>query len=287
MTGNILDDPGTDGNNTGGNDGSFIESLPEELRGEETLGKFKDVGGLAKSYLEAQKMIGSSIRIPSEDASEDAHKEFYEKLTGVKGVVKLPGEDDKDGWDAFYNKLGRPAKAEDYKLNVPEGTEYDEQLFLDDAKLAHEGGFTQKQMDMIVSQRLAERDALIDQLSSSQDATAKELKNRWGAEYNNNIALAKAVGREYEAEYGDEFKKLFSGPTANNAALVAMMADLGSYLHEKGHAGVQSATGPGMSKAEALERIAEININKEHPYWKGDKDAVQKMFKLQQVANPT
>ena len=37
---------------------SFLDTLPEDLRGEPSLRNFTDVGALAKSYTHAQRMIG-------------------------------------------------------------------------------------------------------------------------------------------------------------------------------------------------------------------------------------
>ena len=45
------------------------QHLPEDLRDNDTLSKFKDVGALGNSYLELQKMVGSRIKLPAEDAS--------------------------------------------------------------------------------------------------------------------------------------------------------------------------------------------------------------------------
>ena len=52
----------------------FRSSLPEDLREEASLADIKDVGSLAKSYVNAQRMLGSSIRIPGQDAGEEQMK---------------------------------------------------------------------------------------------------------------------------------------------------------------------------------------------------------------------
>src|SRR5690349_5364801 len=45
---------------------SWTSSLQEELRKEAGLAKFKDISGLAKSYLEAEKRISGSVKLPTE-----------------------------------------------------------------------------------------------------------------------------------------------------------------------------------------------------------------------------
>jgi hypothetical protein len=50
---------------------SFLDSLPEDLRGEPSLRNFNDVGALAKSYTHAQRMIGGDkIGKPSQSATK-------------------------------------------------------------------------------------------------------------------------------------------------------------------------------------------------------------------------
>ena len=66
---------------------NWRDSLAEDLRSEPSLKDFKDINSLAKSHVSAQKMLGGSIRIPGEDASDEARQEFYSKLSNVEGVV--------------------------------------------------------------------------------------------------------------------------------------------------------------------------------------------------------
>jgi hypothetical protein len=60
---------------------SFLESLPEELRNEPSLRTFTDPGSLAKSYVNAQRMIGADkVAIPSKSATSDEWREVYTRL---------------------------------------------------------------------------------------------------------------------------------------------------------------------------------------------------------------
>ena len=58
----------------------WIGTLPEDLQANSSLHKFKDTGGLAKSYMELEGKMGNSMRVPGADAGETAHKEFAEEL---------------------------------------------------------------------------------------------------------------------------------------------------------------------------------------------------------------
>ena len=70
-------------------------SLSDEIRSDKSLENIKDVEGLAKSYVHAQKLVGADkIPVPNKFATE------------------------KD-WDAVYEKLGRPKDASGYKYDLP------------------------------------------------------------------------------------------------------------------------------------------------------------------------
>ena len=63
-----------------GDNGSWLSSLPEEIRKAESLTKFKDVPSLAQSYLEAEKSLNSRIAVPKSDAPDEEWHKFYTRL---------------------------------------------------------------------------------------------------------------------------------------------------------------------------------------------------------------
>lgn len=80
---------------------TWFDQLSEETKGDEkiikTLSKFNKVEDLAKSYTELQKLMGSRIELPKDDASEEA-------LT------------------AFWTKLGKPKDKDGYSIKAEEDT---------------------------------------------------------------------------------------------------------------------------------------------------------------------
>jgi hypothetical protein len=86
---------------------------------------FKDPKALAKHAFNQEKLVGSSIRVPGENATDE------EKA-------------------AYLDKLGRPKTPTDYKLDVPkdlpEGLPYDGEFAKAAAAKAHELGLTQAQL---------------------------------------------------------------------------------------------------------------------------------------------
>src|SRR5947209_19762841 len=60
-----------------------------------SLASIKDVGALAKGYIEGQKFVGGSIRLPND---------------------KMKPEETEKAWNDIYGKLGRPESADKYDL---------------------------------------------------------------------------------------------------------------------------------------------------------------------------
>ena len=76
---------------------NFLESLPEYLRSEPSLRTFTDPASLAKSYVNAQRMIGADkIPKPGKSWTDDQYNEFY-------------------------NSVGRPDSADAYDMNLGDG----------------------------------------------------------------------------------------------------------------------------------------------------------------------
>jgi len=73
---------------------AWLDGLPDELKADKTLARFKTVEDLAKGVVERQAMLGNRI--------------------------ELPKADDPDSFTRFAAAI-RPEKAEDYKIEVPEG----------------------------------------------------------------------------------------------------------------------------------------------------------------------
>lgn len=154
-----------------GEDGSFNEGwkemLPEDIRHELSLDTVRDLPGLAKQFVHAQKMIG-------------------------KNKITLPGEHATDSEvDAFHRALGRPETPDDYQLNVPDEIkgEFDENLLGQAKKMAHQLGLPQKAFDALIQFRTVEIEAG---------------KRAYEAEQQQQFEEAEQVITEYAGEAIDE-----------------------------------------------------------------------------------
>ena len=126
-----------------------------------------------------------------------------EKLVGQKGKP-IPAADDAEGWEKFYNELGRPENPDGYKLDLPQ--EYNPELVKFFREAAHKSGLNDKQAAAFMERYLDFEHAFMEervkQVETRVTAAQSELRQEWGAKYDANINLAKrgadALGLEQQ-----------------------------------------------------------------------------------------
>jgi len=267
---------------------SFLNSLSEDLQSDPSLADFKDVNSLAKSYISAQHMLGSSVRIPSQDASDEVKNEFYSKLTSVPGVIRLPDANDQEGIDKLYNTLGRPQSADGYKLDIGEDIPLDENAQNEFFELAHKIGLTQSQVKVLADYELNKVQEQSYSYEQSYSASEQLLKEQWGPDYNNRLQGAKATLSAYQDKYPDAVNELINSPAGNNPVILSILADMQPMLHEKGLIQGANTVQYGMTPEEALAQAKEIQNNPDHDYNSSDNRkrdlAIEKVKKLYEIA---
>lgn len=158
-------------------DTGWLDALPEELKGFAQNKAWKSPEHAVESYRNLEKMMGQKTRA-------------------------VPADDDAAGWEKFYNDMGRPEKPADYKFDLP--SEYNPDLVDFFSNAAHKVGLSKKQADAFLEQYLDFENAFRVERGKQQDtrvaAAQGELRQEWGAKYDENINLAargaKAVGLE-------------------------------------------------------------------------------------------
>jgi hypothetical protein len=228
----------------GGNAGTdWRASLPEELRADPSIKDFKDIGGLTKSFIEAQKLVGGSVRLPKADASDEE-------------------------WGKFYTRLGRPDAADKYELKrpaVPEGVPYDEGLEKNFKAWAHEAGLHPRQAQRLLDRFTAAQAENLTTYRKGMETGIAELKKEWGANFDKNAALAVKAVNELG---GDEIKGLLdSTGLGNHPALVKFFANLGAQLGEDTIVLGDGPTTQDEGSRDAIQlKINEIRNDPKHPY---------------------
>lgn len=250
-------------------DSSFLSSLSDDLKSNESLKKFKDIDSLAKSYVNLQSMVGSSLRIPSQDASAEAKEEFFKKLESVEGIARLPSKEDEAQFLNFMNKLGRPESPDAYEIPQVESLLKDEVKMKAAAEfkaLAHNLGLTNKQAKALMEMDLQRVSAKEEEVVSFAERGVQALKKEFGEAFEGRAQLASAMAKELVKKY-PEFKDSLRDPSiAYNPVLIHALAELGKVNQERGTLG-SNVKSSSLTPAEIHARISEIQSNKADPYW--------------------
>lgn len=271
------------------NDVNFGDLLSDDVKALSNVKDFQTADDLAKSYVELQRMVGNSVRIPSEDASDEVKSEFLEKIKDVEGLMLKNDED-------FYKKLGRPDSPEEYNfselmsedaLNNP--NTFDKEME-DFRSIAHENNLTSAQAQALVEMRRKTVESEQIERQEYQSHSQETLKKLWGSDYQNRLEGAAKVRDIYRAKYGDDMDKLIKGSAGDNPVLLSIMSDLAVLYTEKGHSGMSGAKF-GLTAEGAQQKIYEkkadagftaILNDDMHPQHKA---AVKELTHLYQVAN--
>lgn len=268
----------------GGGAPNWRDGIPEDIRASEALKDFKDVGALAKSYVETKALVGRSLRLPGPDASEADKKAFREELKKkVPTLIELP-EDEKQFEEVasqLWKRLGKPDDEKGYPAikDLPEGVEVNEDEI---RQLAKGLGLTRKQYAQLVSGVVEDRKKRVELESESRKALKKELGEAFDERLSAAAAAAKQLG--YSDERVAQIQKgLVSVEDAK--AWINVAKALGKESRDLG--GGPESRGPGkLTPAEAREQIAEIYRNPDftNPQSPRYRDLVEKNLKLHQIA---
>ncbi len=301
-----------DGENSGEN--TFLASLPEGIRAHEGLKDVKDAGDLATRYTAAITPKPFAEMLPKDIAGEAVFKDLKDldglarsyhgqaKLLGVPKdqLLRLPADDKPESWAPIYDKLGRPEKADGYKLTVPEGMTFNPETAKPILEKAHELGVSQKQLDGLYGTMIgvgkSNADAAKAKSEGETAAAQQALKTEWGQAYDQKIADATRAIEHFatEMKLGDGLMKdLEKSGLGNNPALAKLFAGLAANLKEDGKlTGKSTGSGSLASPTEAKQNINALRQDKTFMAAYTDKrhaghaDAMAKMEALHQQAYP-
>lgn len=224
----------------------FLSSLPEDLRADPSLSKFKSNGDLGKSYLELQKKMGSAIKVPGADAKPE-------------------------DWDKIYTTLGRPEKPEGYeftKQTLPEGVNADTELEVAAKSWAHKAGLHPRQAQALYDEFSKFQMDRIAKFNGERTAGVEAIKKEWGADFDKNIGLAQRAVIEVEKQLGVEAGTLKAELDAtglgNSPTLIKHFASLGSKTAESPL--ILGDGQVGDSEAGLLAQIDAIQRDPKHAY---------------------
>ena len=155
---------------------SWKDSISEVYRNDPNIEKFTEADALAKSYINAVKMIGQDkIAIPTNNSTQEA-------------------------WDEAYEKLGRPESPEKYALDAKSDVvPFDENAIKSFAEQSHKLGLNNKQAQGILefyknNMEGSEQQAKID-TETAQSQAEQELRQEWGRDFEGKVKQAGALAK--------------------------------------------------------------------------------------------
>ena len=247
---------------------SWKEAIPEELRNDPNISKFTELEALAKSYVNATRMIGQDkVAVPNNNSTEDQ-------------------------WNEVYDKLGRPESADKYKLEVKSDVvPLDEGAIKQFAENAHQLGLNNKQAQGILefyknSMEGSAQQSKID-TETAQANAEQELRKEWGSNYEANIKKAGSVAK---ANMNPEIldMELKDGTRlGDHPAIIKGFANIANILSEDKLVSTESENVSQGTDYEA--EISKIVNDRDGPYWNKshpDHDkVVQQVFTLRTMMN--
>lgn len=211
-----------------------------------------------------------------------------------RNKVPIPGDNAKpEDWDLVYNSLGRPKDPDGYKLpqvQLPEGfPEISPQRQAEFKKVAHELGLLPGQVSKLyewyVKGGVGEFTQAKEQRDLELGKAEVALRREWGKAYEQNIVQARRVLEKFG---DDNIKALIEEGMGNNPHFIKFLANVGKQMSEDGIKGVP--TRATMTPEEAQRKVAEIQGNPAHPYWKREHPehvyALEMMKDLMEAAHP-
>jgi len=206
-------------------------SLSDEIRADKSLENIKDVEGLAKSYVHAQKLVGADkIPVPNKHATEE-------------------------DWKEVYKKLGRPEDASGYKYDLPEDQTIDETALKNFSDQAHKLGLLPGQANGMVkfynemqAASLQEQDSVA---IAARENSSKELKQEWGQAYDqkisqaNNLAKTVGIGELFDTNLADGTK------LGDNPVMIKAFAELAAKMGEDS---ITQSSGPIYQTPAQIEK---------------------------------
>ena len=247
---------------------SWKDSISEEYRNDPNIEKFTEADSLAKSYINAVKMIGQDkIVIPTKNSSQEA-------------------------WDEAYAKLGRPESADKYALNVKSDVvPFDETAIKSFAEQSHKLGLNNKQAQGILefyknNMEGSAQQAKID-TETAQSQAEQQLRQEWGRDFEGKVKQAGALAK---ANINPEVLDMtLSNGTrlGDHPEIIKGFAKIANMMSEDKIVATESENVNTVADIES--EISAITNDTDGPYWNKqhpDHDKiVQQVYTLREMLN--
>ncbi len=248
---------------------SWKNSISEEFRKDPSIEKFTEIDALAKSYINATRMIGQDkIVIPTKNSTQEA-------------------------WDEAYEKLGRPESPDKYNLKIESDViNMDENAIKSFAEQSHKLGLNSKQAEGILdfyknNMEGSAQQSKID-TETAQAQSEQELRSEWGRDFDAKVQQAGAIAKaNINPEVLD--MTLSSGiRLGDHPEIIKGFSKIANMMSEDKIVSTESENVNSVADIES--EISAITNNTDGPYWNKqhpDHDkVVQQVYTLREMAQP-
>ena len=247
---------------------SWKETISEEFRNDPNISKFTEIDELAKSYINATRMIGQDkVAVPNENSTDDQ-------------------------WQEVYGKLGRPESPDKYKLEVQSETApLNDTAIKQFAENAHQLGLNNKQAQGILEFYKNSMEGSIQQArvdtETAQANAEQELRKEWGRSYDENIKKAGAIAKANMSEDILNMELKDGTRIGDHPSVIKGFASIANLMSEDKLVSTESENVDRGTDYEA--EISKLVNDRDGPYWNKshpDHDkVVQQVFTLRTMIN--
>jgi hypothetical protein len=254
---------------TGGDTpGNWKTSISEEFRNDPSIEKFTEIDALAKSYINATKMIGQDkLVIPTNNSTEDQ-------------------------WNEVYEKLGRPDSADKYALDInSEIVSMDEGAVKSFAEQSHKLGLNNKQAQGILEFYKNNMEGTAQQsridTETAQTQAEQQLRQEWGRDFEGKVKQAGALAKANINPEVLDMQLQDGTRIGDHPEIIKGFAKIAGMMSEDK---ILSSENENTDTSKDIEsEISAISNDKNGPYWNKnhpDHDkTVQKVYTLREMLN--
>jgi hypothetical protein len=249
--------------------GNWKTSISEEFRNDPNIEKFTEIDALAKSYINATRMIGQDkVAVPNKNSTEDQ-------------------------WNEVYSKLGRPETADKYALNIEsEAVAMDESAMKSFAEQSHKLGLNNTQAQGILefyknNMESNMQRATVD-TETAQAQAETELRAEWGKEFDSNVSKASALAKANMNPEILDLQMQDGTRIGDHPEIIKGFAKIAGMLSEDKLVSTESESVNSMKDIQS--EISAITNDTTGPYW-NDKHPdhakmVQQVYTLREMSQP-
>lgn len=227
----------------------LADSLSSEIKENPTLIQYNTFEDLLNGHINTKSLVGSSIRVPGEDAGDEDRTEFYNKLINkAPNLMIKPDFSEPEQAQEFYNLFGKPGDATQYKM--PEGHTLQPDVESELREMGFSANMNQEQFQKMVTEMDSRNTQLQENVKGQTEKSMADLKGKWGMTFEERMAAAKKVNERFYP--GRDSTHL-------NASDLESLYNINESLTGKGpQVATQIGTEGGITPQEAREQGAEI-----------------------------